>query len=827
MWFHSSKKYAVLFFVFLGINSVASFCVAHGEGEYDYDTMQMIKLNHSLSFALQVLKDQESKKLVQKVLEDPSLINQPEISEKIDDILYRIDLIQELSEIKENIIDEATQERIQSWLDNELLLDDAKVREDAVRIINCIKLYNNLFSLQEKVNDEATKNLIRYWLANQSKLYDPEVRDRIKAIKYRVKLLKELVSIKKHINDSQTIKLVERWFSEPHLLDELEGRKQAEKVIICINVYMNLLALEPKIRDQKTKEQVAVWLAKQTLLDDPVLQKMVWALQIRIKHIEVLESIKDSIQDEASKEKIADWLAHTPKLDNLVVQQQVWRLVGRVRLVENLVAIQGKIKDEDTKKQVALWLNDHTLLDDPEQCKKACEIIEQVSQEQIKRLGEFIKKAKDKSLFMYMLYRKFMFLKMLDGGEAPGWLYWFLNNTVSTGYILAEVASRFLSGDVPDIDNPKEFNNFGNALGSTVNLLKGDDITGKIYNNIYDRLKCGSGSWNVCEREERDRVKRYGFPKHELDFFSALDSRFDRSLIEKPVDNLLKNMNLSASARDILWKNRVVRFMRQMALFKVLPTYLYWQGKVLCGEYKNNENAKLSEYIPLKEVVKSIGLSFRYKMVSFLIEQLNRGVDECGDGFLDRLDNKTLGIIGPNLVSKCTEMGVKGAMISVANRFKEGFLKKCDYFSLGKSNQELLATAGCTHIGKSVCSRFLARLFGVIRPPLFNAFAGKTKKFLKFLGRKKWISNAWGSDDTWNLLGMVPFVMVPIGYNFTLGDSPTISEHDYVRANKEVKRTGDPFCILDYLLAGWIAGDIAAWGTGKIVSKLKAGGVIS
>lgn len=886
-------------------------------------------LLQNLQLAAHVINDYESKRLVQSILHDPSALADPEMQDKVWTICERAHLLASLLGIKEEIKDDATFELVESWLKDELLLDDIQVKQQAMKIVLRMQYYNALLNLGKRVSDDETKRLIQVWLTDQSKLDDRMVQERIQAIMNRLDLIKKLKKIKERIKDEKTIKQVHAWFARPMLLDEMDARAQAEKIINRIKLYKKLLALEIKIRDEATKRQVRGWLTDQTRLDDEEVQQRARVVQNRIALMEKLENILKDIRDVASQDKVVLWLSSTPMLDNPLIQQEADTIIERVGLMNNLISIQGKLTDEEEKKLVASWLANSTSLDDPQVVVQAERLISRIIAEQFKKVEKLVRNVKNGSLFTYMLYRKFMFLKSIDTGRAPGWVFWGLNNFMSVAYPITEVTTQLLFSKGDSFDP-----GMITSVGYVGSLIRGDDACDKIYEMItqkynadrdlfisnrstndaaWARIKAaysdmllandptsdlgdqlgrtldgyraivaqqggteqawagiqaplrqtflvGGGTeqgwddiapymkrffvtngqdgaewhrakdviWEMRKRQVELQIKREGFPKRELDFFSTFDSKYDRALFEKPIDKLLEHAKLPEGVRKVVWKNKLIRFARKMFFFKVVPTWLYWKGKCLWGEYSDEQDRRaFVDYIPFKESVKSIGLSLRLELADFLVKRLNGKIDENGLGFLDRMHDTTLGILGPNLISKMTEFGVKTAMIGVCNEFKPGFLQKSDYFDATKSTQEIIARKASNHVGKGVLSAGLRKIFGLVRPPLFGKISKKTRKFLKFLARRNWIDPMWASESVWQYIRAFPHIATPLVYFFALGENPIISTYEYRRASLESAQTGDSFVLLDYVLAGWIGGELAEWGTDKLINKLKAGQVIS
>ena len=649
---------------------------------------------------------------------------------------------------------------------------------------------------------------------------------------FYISMYQALFSALEETPDQETKLFIQSILEDPGLLSNQEVNEKAWKIYRRVELYKALLCMSPKIRDKATKEQVKVWLGDQSCLDDVAVQRMVRVICHRIKLVELLEGVQGKITDQKTREKVSVWLSDTPRLDNPLVCQEAGQIVARVEVVSNLIEIYGKISDEKEKALVKLWLSDVTLLDDSHVRQQAEELIERVTSEQFSKLEKLVGNVRNGSLLAYVLYRKFMFVKAIDTGISPGVFSWLFNWAMSVGYPLSEALSNaYFKGVFPD---ERSLENWGRYAS----FMKGDDaadaIGSMVANEHKEFLKPTAKNKGKGLDEARKKllkltkiktqieIKGHGFRGQELDFFPAFDAKYDHSLVEKPVDSLLEKIKVPGGVRDVLWRNKFIRFARRMALFKVFPTYLYWQGKVWLG----NEEKNFTNYIPYKEAIKSIGLSFRFKLSNFLMKNLNVGTDERGLGILDRMHDRTLGIIGPNLLSKATELGAKGAIIHTCNKLKPGFLNKYDYFDEDTSMQELIVKKSCNHVGKTVLASGIRKVLGWVRPLLFDRISKKTRTFLRFLARKDWIDPVFASDEVWEFASVAPYYLLAPLYFFFLSENSMVSTYDFRRASMEVAETGDQFVLLDYLLAGFIGEKIASWGTSGLMTKLKAGHVI-
>jgi hypothetical protein len=687
---------------------------------------------------------------------------------------------------------------------------------------------------QKILNDAKAQKFIKSVLKDPSSLVDMSALDEIFIVFGLLDGVERLESIKEDIKDDEGKLFIKKVLSDHSLLRDPDVKIVERKMSNRVSLARALKRIQDDIRDQETKILVSSWLENTKLLEDPDVIDQAKTIRRRVAFVKKLVKIQKKIRDQETKKLVESWLKNTKLLDDLSACEEAGKILNRVFLVEVLVSIENKATNDEQKLLIKKWLANTPLLDDPEVFESACQVCNQVMLAYKKNRLVSLKKAKDAGIIFYTIYRKMMFVRAIDRGEAAGWAQRVLNFVGLMSYMGAEAYERYLKAGESVFGGIGSFLQNPDVAGSfsyRVSKIASDDVSSFINQKFHDEFTSEKNvltdkkTYEEIAEEQSKKLREEGFHGKELNFFDAFDSHLNR-LLEKKVNHLLKTVKIPYIFRKILWKNGSMNFVRRMLLFKVFPTFVYYQGKVWFGGYKDKgDRIAFKKYIPFKEAVKSVGSSLQLKLSHSIVSFFNHKSGPGEKGLLDITKNLTFGLVGPNIIPFVFKLFSPYAFIALSKKIRPGFLTNADY-EIKKTKKAQITYESIKYCSKAVSTFLLTKVLRKVRPGVVSWAGKKVRKFLRFLSRRGWIDKylvdmldygQMGSNAAGMLAGMVGSSL----YNIIWTTDNTITDYDQEEAYEEMVSTGDGFRFFDYILAAWIGNyigrEVATWSYDKLV----------
>ena len=345
---------------------------------------------------------------------------------------------------------------------------------------------------QKILNDEKAKKFIKLILKDPSPMVlDASVRDELDTVFGLLESVERLEEIKADIKDDGGKRFIKKVLSDHKLLRNPDVKITEKKMFNRVLLARRLKRIESYIRDQETKTLVSSWLENTKLLEDRDAIDKANTIIRRVRIVRRLIEIQKKIRDQETKKLVDSWLKNTKLLDDLIACEEANKIFNRVFLVEALASIENKATNDEQRRLIKKWLSNTTLLDDPGTYQSACQICSQVMLAYKKNRLVSLKKAKDAGIIFYTIYRKMMFVRAIDRGEAAGWVQRALNFVGLMSYMGAEAYERYLraGGDVLGgvgsfLQNP----DVAGSLSYRVSKIASDDVSSFINQKFHDEF---------------------------------------------------------------------------------------------------------------------------------------------------------------------------------------------------------------------------------------------------------------------------------------------------------------------------------------------------
>ena len=447
-------------------------------------------------------------------------------------------------------------------------------------------------------------------------------------------------------------------------------------------------------------------------------------------------------------------------------------------------------------------------------------------------------------LALYTIYRKIMFVRALDTGMPKGWFQRVVN-WAATGVYTGGAVLDTIGGMTKLQSYMDECLRTGNRQGiiecgraseaiqgnfvhdiKTAYRIRDDDFAEKFNIKLAQKKRSKDRDLFLKKRffskksredfySKKNADDKSGYEEHvyeptcktireegfagsslDLDFYSNFDAYLNR-VIERKIDGLLKTVKVPSILRTGLLKNCGSRFLREVLLFKVVPTYAYWKGKQVFGRY----DKRFIDYVPLKEAIKSAGGLARDDIINFIVKKLN-GTKAIGDGRLQKTKDYSLGIIGPNLIKAFGDVVTPFLLISASEFVNDdSFLKTGDVGYQKDNYVAYVKREAAIYLGKSVVAYVALKLINKHKKGILGWLSKKIKRVMKFFVRRDWISQDT-VENLQMLSGPLAKQMIPLlGMLFY---ERTLSRFDVAEMSFETYKTGDEFKFFDYLFANWL-----------------------
>ncbi|MCK4517396.1 hypothetical protein KAT92_01355 [Candidatus Babeliales bacterium] len=577
------------------------------------------------------------------------------------------------------------------------------------------------------------------------------------------------------------------------------------------------------------------------------------------------------LSDEQDREFILEAMQNPELLKDSEGQKKYDLIVERLNTVKLLNSIKDKVKDAQSHAKVSYWLSEQNLLDDEDVKEEAEKIITQVEKEGIvfaQKINARSDLAQDALVVSYSIYRKFRLLRALESGSAisdaqknidsiAGLLYLGLGALKAFGRGFYQY--KFMEKYKREGDDQKAqacMQNMAASVEPVMNSLQysvdmSEDDYSRLYNKKVETKKeldkadlreqkadlVGTDEEQmtseyllaVSEREEERARAR--FRAKSFDFFDTFDFYLNYRL-ENKLNGILARLKVPQIVRRVLLTNKGSRFLRQIMLFKMLPTGAHWllSGKMGTESFWSSES--------MRQALKSSGKVAGKRGVDFLVSVLNGKGDEYGLGRLDKAKKYSLGIVGPNLIRLGEELTRSEAMLKMFDfevdeqeasdgRTRRRFLEKEDFYEKSDgSSKQRIARKSSEYLAGSATTFVALKLISKCRGKLFGWFGKGMGKVTNLLVRRGWIeaetveafkmitmfSNQFGSALvlynllrlTHELLPLPGLLSRPLDKLSPLWRDNLMTRFDESELQAEMMRTGDQFLLLDYLLAAWI-----------------------
>ena len=591
-------------------------------------------------------------------------------------------------------------------------------------------------------------------------------------------------------------------------------------------VFDNLLKDLNLINDEQDRKFLAEALQNPELLKDSQDQQKFDLLMERFNAIKLLNSIKDKVKEAQSHAKVSYWLSEQNLLDGEDIKEEIEKIVTQVE--KDGIAFAKRVSDRSDTAQDSLTIfytiyRKFRLL-------RALETVSAITNTQ-KRIdwiaswlymGLGAMKTFGRAFYHYKLMEKYkragdeqkaqICVQNMMNSSGPA-----MNSISYAGEMNEDDYARYADKKIKSQDATVEAQVAfevaekvpeiaGERLAEArLSVVEGDEA------NAENLVELAVGDRDAAERRrdiavrERDKDGARLRAKS-LDFFDTFDTYLDRRL-EQKLNGILVHIKIPKILRKVFLSNRASRFLREIMLFKMLPTSAYWYGKKwLSGE----QGGDFSSSDLLRGAVKSAGHLAEKRTVSFIVDTLNGEGDEFGIGRLDKAKKYTLGIVGPNLVKLGGKLVTPQAMLALFNSEVDGedgrehFLEERDYhMNPDKTFEQRVAKKTSKYLASSAVSFLTLKLLSKCRGKVFGWFGRRLKSFSDLLVRRGWIDpeTVQGAE----IAGMfVQQLGLPIlMYNYFWHDK-LLTRFDQMELQAEMARTGDQFVLLDYLFSAWV-----------------------
>jgi len=577
----------------------------------------------------------------------------------------------------------------------------------------------------------------------------------------------------------------------------------------------------------------------------------------------------DLLNNEQDREFLLEAMQNPELLKDSEGQKKYDLIMERLNTVKLLHSIKGKVKDVQSHAKISYWLSEQNLLDGDDVKEELEKIIIQVEKDGIafaQRVRDGSDASQDALVLSYTIYRKFRLLRALESSSAigdvqkkidgfVGLLYLGLGAMRTFGrafhnYKLMEKFKREGDDQKAQICMQNMMSSVDPVMSSLQNSAEmGEDDYSRLFDKKIKSKKeleradlreqeAGLVGTNeeiaaaeyllVVAQRESDRAKARLRAKS-FDFFDTFDFSLNYRL-ESKLNGMFIHLKIPKILRTILLSNRGSRFLREIMLFKMLPTSTYW---FLSGKYKN-EDFWTSE--SFRQMVKSSGKVAGKRAVDAIVATLNGKGDKHGLGRLDKAKKYTLGVVGPNLVRLGEELSRSEAMLKMFHfevdereasdgKTRRYFLEREDYYeeSDGSACQRI-ARKSSEYVAGSMVSFVSLKLISKCRGKLFGWLGKGIGKLTNLLIRRGWIEPE--TVEAFKMIGMFSqqFGAALLLYNslrLTHELAPNfiarqldplsgmwrdnlLTRFDDAEVQAEIIRTGDQFLLLDYLFAAWI-----------------------
>lgn len=651
--------------------------------------------------------------------------------------------------------------------------------------------------------------------------------------------------------------------SDEQLAEFLEGVRYAAKVVA----------------DDSEKVLLQSVLDDSNLLQNDTIFERVTFVLGRVKLVVLFETYlsKGIITDESNVEQIEEWISDQLVLDDPRVRKTANEVLERIQeriqkgdlLYLQLQWFYPLVEDPAKREQVEYWLNNKLLLYDIEEQKKVEQFISELlapPSDESQGVSKKFKFIRNLCLIAYTAYRKARCVKYIADPVDIGWIG-YLDHLAAPAYLISKEWERSKSQPT-ELFLHSVFENLPLRVSTwrdKWHFIVKDDVAefvelqaGKLTEDWLDTIRGNErarAAFNALSRGERkefikrrndyyknmlkDSVKRDGCQRRIIDFYNTFDYEIDR-IVEASVDSFFDEKNVS-TARKVLWKNELVRFVRQSLLLKILPTYLYW----VTSNYFNpvrppqvplpppldtdipmpppveeyQEAARtFGSYVPFKEAEKSVAYIFQLRLSAYLVQLMNGKLDKTGKGNLDHLRDRTWGLLGPNAIQLGSDLSIPRANIAITNEIKEQcggrgpFLREADYFRPDEEKwQRHVSKETIAYVVRNFTFFCLSKVFGKYRSKVTGWISGKIGKFVDFLARRGWIDSKWWNDMKDFKKDLEENMPLPLGAAFGImlatfylsiqGTPKKMTAFDIQQAWMSVRESGDMFSIFDHFLA--------------------------
>jgi hypothetical protein len=646
------------------------------------------------------------------------------------------------------------------------------------------------------LTDEESEGFFQEILDDSSKLNDKEVKLRCENILHRVYIVRELDRIlyDNEIVDPDKELLVQAWLDDPVVLDQPDTRNHAFQILEEIMerreireklVFMVKIALQ-KTTDKDTKDKLESWLENPKLLDDPEVQEELKKIVMQVlgqgeefslpgfgkmsTHIKIIKNLCLVAYAAYRKKRSMD--AFDPPVGATSVE------VGGFAKIFDHLAFAGYITTKEWEKY-----DDMTLM----------EYVNMVASDRPDKISKWVDKYR---YFMENDANDFITKKIKEkvGGARK------------EEYEKYEKGLKKKTDDLEKNDSYKKAWFFWGKIRMKKKLINKEY---KEYKKKDEKIEKDCGE-SVCSD-----VRRNGCQKKCLDLFNSLDYDMYK-MFKKAVDPQLKAAGVSDSVREFIFSDPL-RYIQMVLTFKFLPTYLYWKIK-----YNDSDAYINSKW--RREALKSSENLLRAKLLWKSYEVLNGKKDKVGGGVLDRMKDKTLGLVGPNTLDLILDLTCPRALIKLDKKLAEkGWLQvhlaEDDYYGPNEVDaSRYVPYEVVSYLGRNFIFHHLPHVFRRYRAGAFNWITGKAGGFLDFLSRRGWIDRGDWLSFKGTLQGNVTQLggMVSMLLNLALSSRKemrrmTIFDH----MNKY--NSNDMFDFMDTYLSFLIAERAGRWLAKKVV----------
>lgn len=201
------------------------------EGQY------FSELKETFNIVKDFLNDDESKKLLIAVLDDPSeYLTDEKVTKKVNNICNCVAALKSLSKIEKEIEGDIYKKHFEDWQKNHsILINSPEAQSEAYKIIACVDRFKQLAAIQKDVIGDIYKKLVADWLSNHSLLINnPVAQEEADKIIRRTSLTKMLRKANTFAKKDEHKKLIKQWLDNVSQLDDLEVVEQAKNV--CLEV---------------------------------------------------------------------------------------------------------------------------------------------------------------------------------------------------------------------------------------------------------------------------------------------------------------------------------------------------------------------------------------------------------------------------------------------------------------------------------------------------------------------------------------------------------------------------------------------------------------